>query len=184
MSVRSEYAVFLRGVNVGGITVKMAALREALSALPVEGVTTLLASGNVVLATRLGVKELKSRVEQALRDAFGYDAWVIVLDRDDVRSLIDACPYPADDASTHSYITLSSDPAALDELWDATAGDGTDERARLSPVATAWRCPKGSTLDSPMSKATAKPKFKATTTTRNLRTLLKVQAAFPPEPAA
>jgi uncharacterized protein (DUF1697 family) len=178
MAAPSQYAVFLRGVNVGGITVKSAALREALSGLPVEGVTTLLASGNVVLTTGLGARELEKRVEGALREAFGYDAWVVVLSRDEVDALVEACPYPADDATTHAYLTLASDPAALDDLWEATASDRTDERVRLSPAAVAWQCPKGSTLDSPISKATAKAKFKATTTTRNLRTLLKVQAAF------
>ncbi|GAB4099621.1 DUF1697 domain-containing protein [Sinomonas halotolerans] len=176
-----EYAVFLRGVNVGGVTLKMAEVREAFAALG-EGVHTLLASGNIVLSSDRGAAELKAAAERTLRDRFGYDAWVVVLSRTELDQIVSACPYPADDGSTHSYVTLGSDPAALDALWEATGpdspGDGTDERRRLSPMALAWRCPKGATLESPLSKATAKPKFKATTTTRNLRTLLKVQAAF------
>ena len=172
----TEYAVFLRGVNVGGITLKMAEVRTVLAALDVTDVRTLLASGNIVLSTDLDPQALKARVEAALRDAFGYDAWVVVLTRGELEAIVETCPYPPDDASTHTYITLSSDPTALDEL--AAVTDGSDGQKRLAPGATAWLATRGATLESPLSKATAKPKFKATTTTRNLRTLLKVKAAF------
>ena len=175
-SEMAQYAIYQRGVNVGGITLKMAEVRDALAALDVADVKTLLASGNVVLSSRLGAAALKDAVEKALREAFGYDAWVVVLTRAEVDAIVEACPYPPDDAATHTYITLGSDPAALDELAEST--DGSDGQERLAPGATAWLAPRGSTRESPMSKATAKPKFKATTTTRNLRTLLKVQAAF------
>lgn len=181
----AEFAVFLRGVNVGGITIRMAELRDALGALPVSGVKTLLASGNAVLTTDLDRDSLKEQVEGVLRSAFGYDAWVIVLSRQEVEALVGSCPYRPDDPDVHAYVTLSSDQEALDRLLallDAKgAPDGAADGAahvRLGPLALAWRCPKGATLDAPLSKATAKPVFKATTTTRNLRTLLKVQAAF------
>ncbi|GAB3284404.1 DUF1697 domain-containing protein [Sinomonas notoginsengisoli] len=177
-----DYAVFLRGVNVGGITIRMADLRTALAALPVTGVKTLLASGNAVLSTDADREELKDLVEDALRTAFGYDAWVVLLSKDEVGSLVSSCPYPPDDPAVHTYITLTSDPTALDSLLDsarALAGDPRDgDYTRLSPRALAWQCPRGATLDAPLSKASAKPAFKASTTTRNLRTLLKVQAAF------
>ena len=172
----AQYAIFLRGVNVGGVTLRMADVRAALEALEVTDVRTLLASGNVVLTSQLEAGSLKADVEKALRKAFGYDAWVVVLTRTELDAIVEACPYPPDDASTHTYITLSSDPEALDGL--AAATDGADGQRRLAPGAMAWLAPRGSTLQSPLSKATARPKFKATTTTRNLRTLLKVQAAF------
>ena len=171
------YAVFLRGVNVGGINLRMADVKAILSELPVSEVSTLLASGNAVLRSELAPAELKEGVQAALRKAFGYDAWVIIMASDDVDATVHACPYPPDDEATHAYVTLSTDPAVLDELWTVAEADGT-EHTRLSPVATAWLAPVGGTLDSAMSKATAKAKLKASTTTRNLRTMLKVQAAM------
>ncbi|MDQ4502229.1 DUF1697 domain-containing protein [Sinomonas sp. ASV322] len=172
----TAYAVFLRGVNVGGINLRMADVKEALAELPVTDVSTLLASGNAVMRSDLSESELKDAVQVALRARFGYDAWVIVMTADDVDAVVGACPYPADDEDTHTYVTLSSDPAVLDELWSMAQQDGT-EHTRLSPIATAWLARVGGTLESPMSKATAKARYKATTTTRNLRTMLKVQAA-------
>ncbi|WP_255768357.1 DUF1697 domain-containing protein [Pseudarthrobacter sulfonivorans] len=173
----NSYAVFLRGINVGGINIKMAELKDALAAAGFEDVKTLLASGNVVLASGEKPAAVKQRFEKCLRDAFGYDAWVVVLTSQRVAELVAACPYPEDDKATHTYITLSSDTARLDELDAAGAAlDGTKQR-RLGPEALAWLAPAGGTLDSPFSKISAKAKFKASTTTRNLRTLIKVRDA-------
>jgi uncharacterized protein (DUF1697 family) len=173
----SSYAVFLRGINVGGINIKMAELRSALESLPFSGVKTLLASGNVVLESDLDASAVKNAVEACLREAFGYDAWVVVLTAQQVGELVDTCPYPADDEATHSYVTLSSDPAMLDELSVAVTAAGGVEQLRLAPEALAWLAPAGGTIDSPFSKISAKPRYKASTTTRNLRTLIKVRDA-------
>ncbi len=172
------YAVFLRGVNVGGINIKMADLRRALAQLPFRSFATLLASGNIACRTALGAGEIKSTVERCLRDTFGYDAWVVVLSTGRLTDLIDACPYPADSAEQHSYITLGSDPAILAELY--TLAEQLDDvtQTRLGPEATAWLAPVGGTLDSPFSKLSAKSRYKSSTTTRNLRTLIKVRDAL------
>ncbi|MFY9633226.1 MAG: DUF1697 domain-containing protein, partial [Cellulosimicrobium cellulans] len=99
----NSYAVFLRGINVGGINIKMAALKDALAAAGFEGVRTLLASGNVVLTSDDGPAAVKQKFEKCLRDTFGYDAWVVVLTAQRVAELVEACPYPEDDKTTHTY---------------------------------------------------------------------------------
>lgn len=172
-----SYAVFLRGINVGGINIAMADLRQAMEGCGFAGVRTVLATGNAILASPLDAGGVKQECEKCLRNAFGYEAWVVVLDAARLAELVAACPYPADDKATHSYITLSSDQAALDQLEAAgTALDGATLQ-RLGPEALAWLAPAGGTLDSPFSKLSAKPKYKAVTTTRNLRTIIKVRDA-------
>lgn len=173
---QTRFAILLRGINVGGITVKMADLRSVLEGLGLADVRTLLASGNAVVTSGWDLAELKLRIEQALREAFGYEAWVIVLPVSRVAELAAAVPYPADDSAVHAYVTFSSDPAALDGLYAVGAAAGA-EQVRLGPEAVAWTAQKGSTLDSPLSKATANPRYKSATTTRNLRTLNKIAAA-------
>jgi len=172
-----SYAVFLRGINVGGINIKMAHLREALKDSGFADARTLLASGNVVLSSSLDAAAVKQECEKCLRAAFSYEAWVVVLDAGRIADLVDACPYRGDDKSTHTYITLSSDTAVLDELEAAGAALEGQDQQRLGPEALAWLAPAGGTLESPFSKISAKPKFKAATTTRNLRTLIKVRDA-------
>ena len=172
-----SYAVFLRGINVGGINIKMADLKDALRSYGFGDVKTLLASGNVVLTSEQDAAAVKQQFEECLRKSFGYDAWVVVLPAQRVSELVDACPYPEDDKSTHTYITLASDPAMLDELDAAGASLERAEQKRLGPEALAWLAPAGGTLESPFSKITSKARFKASTTTRNLRTLIKVRDA-------
>ncbi|MGG5171570.1 DUF1697 domain-containing protein [Pseudarthrobacter sp. J1738] len=170
----STFAVFLRGINVGGININMAALAQALSELHVSKVKTLLASGNVVLSTELSAEELKNSVETQLRSEFGYDAWVIVVSAAALAEIVAKCPYPADNKTTHSYITLASNAEVLDELAEACQSVAAADYQRLSAEALAWLAPAGGTLESPISKLTAKARYKSSTTTRNLRTLIKV----------
>ncbi|WP_323958675.1 DUF1697 domain-containing protein [Arthrobacter sp. JZ12] len=172
----TSFAVFLRGVNVGGVTIKSADLRALFETLPVTDVKTLLASGNVTCSSDLKLQELKALSEQSLRSRFGYEAWVVVLEADTLEQIVDGCPFPADDPSTHSYVTLFSDPAVLRELLRFASS--IDEAVYpLGTVAAAWQSPKGKTLDSPLNAFTNKARFKNGTTTRNLRTLQKVLAA-------
>ena len=172
------YAVLLRGINVGGINIKMAELRTALSEPPLSEVQTLLASGNVLCRFDGPANELKPLIEQRLRDRFGYEAWVIVLEAARIQQIVEACPYPPDSDGTHAYVTFTSDPAVLDELVEALLAVEPDvERVRLTPEAIAYQVPVGQSTDRPGSKVLAKPRYKATTTTRNLRTLLKVAEA-------
>ncbi|GAB3526153.1 DUF1697 domain-containing protein [Arthrobacter monumenti] len=173
----TTYAVFLRGINVGGINIKMADLRKALASLPLQDVSTLLATGNILCASKAGSDEVKDMIETCLRDNFGYDAWVVVLTAERVAELVEACPYPADSKERHAYITLSSDIEMLDELYQAAGGEANAQQYRLGAEAMSWQVPVGRTLDSEISKLTAKATYKRTTTTRNLRTLVKVRDA-------
>jgi len=174
----TNFAVFLRGINVGGINIKMADLRTALATLPLARFSTLLASGNIVCAADVGPGELKTLVEACLRENFGYDAWVVVLTQSQLAGIIGACPYPADNKEQHSYVTLASEPAVLDNLEELAQALDDTEITRLSPESLAWLAPAGGTLDSPFSKLSSKAKYKPTTTTRNLRTLIKARDAM------
>ncbi|MET4059751.1 uncharacterized protein (DUF1697 family) [Arthrobacter sp. UYP6] len=173
----TEYAVLLRGVNVGGATVRSADLRRTLAGLPVSAVKTYLATGNVTLSAGAQSADLKAMVEQALREEFGYEAWVVVLTLERLRELVAAVPYPADDPGMHAYVTFGSDPQLLRELSEAGSAAGA-EQILLGEEAVAWPCPKGQTPDSALFKLGSKSVYRATTTTRNLRTLQRM-AGFP-----
>lgn len=58
----TKYAALLRGVNVGGITMKMADVRDALETAGFAGVTTVLASGNVLLDADEPAATVKERL--------------------------------------------------------------------------------------------------------------------------
>jgi uncharacterized protein (DUF1697 family) len=71
----SRFIAFLRAINVGGgRTVKMDSLRQLFESLGFSGVTTFIASGNVIFETATkNVKTLERKIERRLREALGYD---------------------------------------------------------------------------------------------------------------
>lgn len=99
-----QWIALLRGVNVGGRTIKMAELRAALEEAGFENVETVLQSGNVTFDSTDGAARLKSQLETTLRERFGYDAKVQVIDRDRLSKIIDDYPFGKADASRHDYV--------------------------------------------------------------------------------
>lgn len=69
----ARYIAFLRAINVGGHTVKMAHLRTLFVALGFANVETFIASGNVIFeAPTSDTHALEAQIAQHLRQALGY----------------------------------------------------------------------------------------------------------------
>lgn len=170
----TKYAAFLRGVNVGGVNLKMADVARALTEAGFKNVRTILASGNILLESSAGAAGVRKKAEAALRDRFGYDAWVLVYDLKTVRAVVDDYPFEPEVDGYQSYVTFVADDAVLDELAALGEKAGPDEKISPGDGVIYWQVPKGATLDSAIGKTMGKPRYKSSTTTRNLRTLAKV----------
>lgn len=172
-----RYIALLRGVNVGGITVKSAELRELFASLGFDDVRTVLASGNVAFdADRADASSLKREIESALTERFGYEAWIVLVTAERLRRVVDAFPFDASDASRQPWVIFASEASALDDLL-ATAGEtdpDVDPVKRGDDDVVYWNPVKGTTVDTPFAKVLGKARFKPTTTNRNLRTLEKL----------
>ncbi|MBV9515295.1 MAG: DUF1697 domain-containing protein [Mycobacteriaceae bacterium] len=168
----TEYVAFLRGVNVGGVKLKMADVATALTRAGFENVRTILASGNVLLESQATVSAVRKTAEAALRKTFGYDAWVLAYDIDTVAAIGDGYPFEREVADTHSYVTFVSDGDVLEELAALRPGPG--ERIERGTGVIYWQVPRSKSLDSAMGKTMGKKRYKSSTTTRNLRTIEKV----------
>jgi uncharacterized protein (DUF1697 family) len=169
----SRYVAFLRGVNVGGVNLKMADVATALAAAGFTNVKTILATGNVLLDSPATAPEVRTKAEAALRDTFGYDAWVLVYTAEELRAISARFPFEREVDGHHSYVTFVSEPDVLDEL----AALETDEPLSRGAGVLYWQVSKGSTLDSPLGKTMGKKRYKSCTTSRNLRTVEKVLAS-------
>ena len=89
---KTRYAVFLRGVNVGGVTLKMADVATAMRDAGFTDVTTILATGNVVLTAAGDATAVRAAAEAALRHEFGYEAWVLVYAIATVQAIVENYP--------------------------------------------------------------------------------------------
>jgi uncharacterized protein (DUF1697 family) len=173
----TQYAAFLRGVNVGGVNLKMADVAAALTDAGLANVRTILATGNVTLDSPHAAGAVRTTAEKALRKQFGYDAWVLVYPIKKVRAIVDGYPFEPEVDGYQSYVTFVSDAGVLDELAALADKATADEKIARGPTSAGviyWQVPKNHTLDSTIGKTMGKKQYKSSTTTRNLRTLAKV----------
>jgi uncharacterized protein (DUF1697 family) len=170
----TRYAAFLRGVNVGGVNLKMAEVAKAFEEAGFANVRTILASGNVRLESRSRVDAVRKKAEAALREAFGYDAWVLAYDIEAVAAISENFPFEREVEGLHSYVTFVTDTKVLDELAALAKDAGPDEKIKRGNGVIYWQVPKTGTLHSTIGKTMGKKRYKSSTTTRNLRTVEKI----------
>ncbi|WP_350349767.1 DUF1697 domain-containing protein [Agromyces sp. G08B096] len=172
------WVALLRGVNVGGVAITSAELRELASDLGFEDVRTVLASGNVVFsAGRSSSSALRRKIEGALEERFGYDAHVVLVELARLRRIVDDFPFDDADRDRQPYVVFATEASVLGDVLDAAGplDEDVDPIERGDGVLY-WNPVKGTTLKTPFAKVTAKPPFAPELTTRNLRTLRKVLA--------
>jgi uncharacterized protein (DUF1697 family) len=109
-----------------------------------------------------------------LRERFGYEAWVLAYDIDTLRDIDEAYPFEREVDGYQSYVTFVADAAVLDELTALADSTGPGEKISRGDGVVYWQVPEGATLDSTIGKTMGKPRYKSSSTTRNLRTLAKV----------
>jgi uncharacterized protein (DUF1697 family) len=172
----TRHVALLRGVNVNGITIKSADLKALFVELGFGAVRTVLASGNVLFDTsESDCAALRTRIEQALRKRFGYDAWIVLLTQKTMAEMAASYPFERIDEERHPYIVFGSDAAMLDEIVEkAGTVDADVEQLKRGKGVLYWQCPRGESLDTPVAKLIAKTRYKSSTTTRNLRTVEKL----------
>lgn len=172
----ARYVALLRGINVGGITIRMADLNDVFTGLGYRSVRTVLASGNVVFdSDNTDAGALKAEIETALGTRFGYEAFVFVFEQAGFAALADACPLEENRDGWHTYVVFVADLAAREELL-GIAVDPQVEMVAPGDRVVYWHVLRGATVRSPFGKATGRVRYKSVTTTRNLRTIRKLAA--------
>jgi uncharacterized protein (DUF1697 family) len=185
----TRFIALLRGVNVGGRTIKSAELAEVFRGLGHDAVKTVLASGNVVFEAEGTASDRRAEVERALSDTFGYDAKAHVLDTDGLRATIAAYPFPEREG-WHRYVVFLigaegtvGGPSRRSPEQDALARrvldlklDPTHDAVADGGTVLFWTVERGNTLDSVVGKGLGGGRGKELTTNRNLNTLQKLVA--------
>ena len=162
------YLVLLRGINVGGKNkVPMAELRTLLEDLGFENVSTYIASGNVLLDSKLSASKVAAKIESALPKAFKLDAELIkvaVLTGPELEAVVKDRPrgFGGEPSKYHSdavflmgidadeAMTVFSPREGVDKVWP---GKGVIYSQRLSAERTKSR----------LNRITASPLYKSMT---------------------
>lgn len=179
-----RFAVLLRGVNVGTKnSLPMAELREILEGIGCAGVRTLLQSGNAIVETRLGERELTRAVEAAVSERMGRHVAATARTARQLRAVLDANPFVsvATDPARQCVTFLSDVPAAgslapiLDRGW-------SPELVRVAGRELHTWYPDGQAR-SPLAEAISRLPLRGTVTTRNWKTVARLAGMLGPPDA-
>ncbi|WP_414047742.1 DUF1697 domain-containing protein [Macrococcus equi] len=165
------FVCLLRGVNVNGIKIKNVELKAVFESLGFTDVTPILQTGNVIYNTTISLNEQKDVIETALRNKFGYEAFVIVRDGCEMQTIINNYPFDLT-GEMQPYVIFVNSDEVKQELLALPIDE--NESVHHGNNVIYWTVPKGKTLDSKFGKVLGQKKYKSETTTRNLRTVEKI----------
>lgn len=99
-----RYVAFLRAINVGGHTVRMATLRALFESMRFGNVETFIASGNVIFdAPADDTRAAEQQIEQQLKRALGYEVATFVRSPTELAAIVAYQPFPAAEPVVAGY---------------------------------------------------------------------------------
>lgn len=171
-----EYIALLRGVNVGGHTVRMDRLRSLFEQMGCTGVSTVIQSGNVLFdGTCEPAEALRMKLESGLKAGLGFDVPVVLLTPAELGGILSANPYagrqPAE--GERVYVTVLAETPSFQAAASLMRDPRSADEFRLIGRAAYVLCRNGYN-DTAYSNAFFEKKLKAKATTRNLETMTKL----------
>lgn len=167
-----RHIVLLRGINLGTAhRVAMKELRERLEEAGYREVSTLLQSGNVVLAADDDPASLEAALAPRLRDWFGFEIPVVARSRDELAAVVAADPFAGRSLDPKlyqvSFLSHSPDPGPLAALEAAVVAP--EELVAAGREIYTWH-PNG-IARSALAKQISAKKLGVEVTARNWRTV-------------
>lgn len=175
-----RYVAFLRAINVGGHTVKMATLRGLFEQAGLTGVETVIASGNVLFeSASRDTPALERRIEAFLRKGLGYEVATFVRTPAELAAIARAEPFADAAAGAVHAIYVGFLPNAPDaETIRRFEASGTpDDLLRVVGREAWWLCRKRFS-ESTLSGAHLEKTIGMPATVRNRTTVTKLAARF------
>jgi uncharacterized protein (DUF1697 family) len=177
-----RFAVFLRGINVGGNKkIGMADLRALLADLGYTEVATLLQSGNAVLtAAEKSPAKLARAIEAGISERFGMSVACFVRTPTELDAVIKADPFVGVADNPSKYLVIFLDAAPRADLAERVDPAGfLPEEYRVGEREIYMWLPNGQG-ESKLSEVMLGRKSGITGTGRNWNTVTKVAALLRP----
>jgi len=171
------YISILRGINITGYRIiKMEALRAMYAEMGFVGVQSYIQSGNVIFQSNATTTtELESRITGKIRERFGFEVPVIVLEPGELREIIASSPFHGDPSKDLSKIYLTFLSTIPESARYDTIGERLqlEERCHLIGKTIFHYCPAGYGTTK-LSTNFLESRLKVTATSRNWKTTLNL----------
>lgn len=173
-------AIFLRGINVNGVNIKMDELKSAIESMMYKNVKTILATGNIIATTaddEISYEEHKNRIEKGLSSYFNYEAYIIIKSAKQIHEIIEESKEHEVPEGYHHYVFLTKENIIAEQLKMkfATCNKAEKEQLILGEHGIYWIVPKGDTLQSDFGRlCLGKKEYKRVLTSRTINTIQKI----------
>jgi uncharacterized protein (DUF1697 family) len=122
------YIALLRGINVGGNhKIKMIELKCMLEKMGLSRVQTYIQSGNVLLESEEEEAILQTKLEDEIKKVFGFTVAVMLRTSQELKSIIENCPFPAENLLEGESIHVNFMKAAPSQLEIGRLPDVSNE---------------------------------------------------------
>jgi uncharacterized protein (DUF1697 family) len=132
----ARIVAFLGSINVGGNRLKMVDLVAALTDAGFKDVSTVTASGNVILTDDRDPAMLEIQLESVIQQCFGFKSCAMVRTAGQIRAAIDDNPFHGtgpqhgSDKMVHSiFLSQQPDKSAVDALIEEHRAKGSERLA-------------------------------------------------------
>jgi len=173
---KTRYIAFLKGINVGGHTVKMDRLRSLFADLGFDEVETFIASGNVIFVSSEGeVHKLELEIGAHLESALGYSIPTFIRSSEELRRIAACQPFSESELALEGsslYIAFLPRSLSADAGGIEAASTDTD-LFRIQGSELYWHC-RTRFSDSPFSGPKLERLLGMPATVRNSTTVKKL----------
>lgn len=164
------YIVLLRGINVSGKNkLSMASLRELLNGLGFENVQTYIQSGNIILKSENSKTLVCQKIQQAIKNKFGYDITVLARTAKELKKALTSYPFSVDNDKIVAFTFLEK-TTSYNEIEGVLT---SDDDYKIDGDVVYLYCPSGFGKTK-LTNNTIEKKLQVAATTRNLKTTKKL----------
>ncbi len=171
-----EFISLVRGINVGGKTLKMDKLKSIYESLNLKDVKTYIQSGNVLFNSKnKNIEKIRNELESQIKNQTDLSVTIIIRTQKELKKILESNPFvnSGNEDIEHLYVTLLENESPKSSLKNLVPAKETKDAFKVAGKEIFLYCPDGYGR-TVLSNDFFEKKLKMRATTRNWRTLNKL----------